>query len=65
MTEVEVWRVIVYCVTTFFLVIFLYGYIFSLYTRQRKGIEDYEKYGYLALKDNLDDEIIDERVGRK
>ena len=65
MAEVEIWRGVAYFVATIFLVVFLYGYIFNLYSRQKRGIEDYERYGYLALKDSLDDEIIDERRGRK
>lgn len=59
--EMEMWRGVAYFVTTIFLVIFLYGYIFTLYRRQKKGIEDYERYGYLALNDSLDDEIIDKK----
>ena len=61
MFEYGTWRVIAYCTITLLLVLFLYGYIFSLYRRQQKGIEDYERYSNLALKDNLHDSIIEER----
>ena len=31
----------------------LYGYIFHLYKAQRTGTRDYEKYGNLALDDEV------------
>lgn len=52
---------IIYLVVTLLLVVFLYGYIYHLYSSQRKGIKDYEKYANLALNDNLDDELIEPR----
>lgn len=52
---------IVYLVVTILLVCFLYGYVYYLYSAQRKGIRDYEKYANLALHDNLDDELIEPR----
>ncbi|TLD80858.1 cytochrome c oxidase, cbb3-type, CcoQ subunit [Helicobacter sp. MIT 05-5293] len=52
---------IIYLVVTLLLVAFLYGYIYHLYSSQRKGIKDYEKYANLALNDNLDDELIEPR----
>lgn len=54
-------RGIAYFVITALLLVFLYGYIYNLYRRQRSGKEDYEKYSNLALRDKLDDEIIDGR----
>lgn len=54
-------RGVAYFVVTALLLLFLYGYIYNLYARQRSGKEDYEKYSDLALKDNLDDELIDTR----
>lgn len=44
---------------TMFLVFVLYGYIYHLYKSERTGRRDYEKYGNIALKDNLDDEPIE------
>jgi cytochrome c oxidase cbb3-type subunit 4 len=38
---------------TAFLVIVLYAYIFHLYRAQKKGTRDYEKYGNLALDDEV------------
>ncbi|PAF49554.1 cytochrome c oxidase, cbb3-type, CcoQ subunit [Helicobacter sp. 12S02232-10] len=58
-------RAIAYIVTTILLVIFLYTYIASMYIKQKKGIVDYEKYANLALKDNLDDEIIESRESKQ
>lgn len=39
---------------TIFLVLVLYGYIYHLYSSERKGRRDYEKYGKIALDDELD-----------
>ncbi|HHD72649.1 MAG TPA: cytochrome c oxidase, cbb3-type, CcoQ subunit [Epsilonproteobacteria bacterium] len=39
---------------TIFLVIFLYGYIIHLYRSEKKGEKDYEKYGNIALDDEID-----------
>jgi cytochrome c oxidase cbb3-type subunit 4 len=38
---------------TAFLVVILYSYIFHLYRAERKGTRDYEKYGNLALDDEV------------
>ena len=41
---------------TVFLVIVLYSYIYHLYsTDKKKGGHDYESYGNIALKDDIDD----------
>lgn len=49
------------CVFTILFTLFLYAYIFSMYRKQKKGIVDYERYGYLALNDALEDELIEPR----
>ena len=36
-----------------FLTIILYGYIVHLYRSEKKGERDYEKYGNMALDDEL------------
>jgi cytochrome c oxidase cbb3-type subunit 4 len=36
-----------------FLVIMLYGYIIHLYRSEKKGERDYEKYGNIALDDEI------------
>jgi len=38
---------------TIFLVIILYGYIIHLYRSEKKGEKDYEKYGNIALDDEV------------
>lgn len=58
-------RAIAYFVATVLLVIFLYSYIVSMYVKQKKGIVDYERYADLALKDNLDDELIEPRENKR
>jgi cytochrome c oxidase cbb3-type subunit 4 len=38
---------------TMVLVIMLYGYIIHLYRSEKKGERDYEKYGNIALDDEI------------
>ena len=38
---------------TIFLVVMLYGYIVHLYRSEKKGERDYEKYGRIALDDEV------------
>ncbi len=45
---------------TIFLVIVLYGYIIHLYRSEKKGERDYEKYGNIALDDEIDSAPIEE-----
>ena len=40
-------------VMTILLVIMLYGYIVHLYRSEKKGERDYEKYGNIALDDEI------------
>ena len=49
-----------YFFLTVFLVVILYGYILHLYRSEKKGIRDYEKYGKMALNDELSDAPIEE-----
>jgi cytochrome c oxidase cbb3-type subunit 4 len=44
---------------TIFLVVILYGYILHLYRSEKKGERDYEKYGKLALDDELGDRPVE------
>lgn len=37
----------------------LYGYYFHLYKSERSGRRNYEKYSDLALKDGIDEEILE------
>ena len=47
-------------IMTIFLVIVLYGYIIHLYRSEKKGERDYEKYGNIALDDEIDSTPIEE-----
>jgi cytochrome c oxidase cbb3-type subunit 4 len=40
---------------TAFLVFVLYGYIYHLYSSEKKGTRDYEKYANIALDDEITD----------
>jgi cytochrome c oxidase cbb3-type subunit 4 len=44
---------------TIFLVVILYGYILHLYRSEKKGERDYEKYGRMALDDELSDRPVE------
>ncbi|MEA2029433.1 MAG: cytochrome c oxidase, cbb3-type, CcoQ subunit [Campylobacterota bacterium] len=44
---------------TIFLVFLLYGYIVHLYRSEKKGERDYEKYGNIALNDEISDAPIE------
>ncbi|GAB0172576.1 cytochrome c oxidase, cbb3-type, CcoQ subunit [Helicobacter trogontum] len=48
-----------YLLSTIFLIIWLYAYIYHLYRSQATGEVDYEKYSKLALQDSLDDVLIE------
>ena len=45
---------------TVFLTFILYGYIIHLYRSEKKGIRDYEKYGKMALDDELSDKPVED-----
>ncbi len=55
-----------YFALTFLLVVVLYSYIYHLYTKKRDadGI-DYEKYGDMALKDDIDDTPVSALLDKK
>ncbi len=42
-----------------FLVIILYSYIWHLYKSERTGKKNYEKYGNIALDDNITDSPVE------
>jgi len=50
---------------TIFLVVILYGYILHLYRSEKRGERDYEKYGKLALDDELSDRPLEENPKAK
>jgi len=45
---------------TAFLVVVLYSYIYHLYSAQKKGKRDYEKYGNIALNDEITDQPVED-----
>jgi len=45
-----------YLIGTVIAVVVLYSYIVYLYKSEKSGDKDYEKYGKLALDDNIDSE---------
>ena len=49
-----------YFFLTAFLVFVLYGYIYHLYSSERKGERDYEKYSNIALNDEITDKPVEE-----
>ncbi|EAL53638.1 cytochrome c oxidase, cbb3-type, CcoQ subunit [Campylobacter upsaliensis] len=44
-----------------FLVVILYAYWFHLYRSEKRGERNYEKYADLALNDELDDRILENK----
>ncbi len=44
-----------------FMVVVLYAYWFHLYRSEKKGKRDYEKYAKLALDDEIDDKVLEQR----
>ena len=43
-----------YVALTGFCAFLLYGYVYHLYSSEKKGTRDYEKYANIALDDELD-----------
>ena len=48
-----------YVVATGICVVLLYGYIYHLYSSEKKGTRDYEKYANIALDDEPDSKPIE------
>jgi len=57
--QIRHYQAIGYILFVVFLVFVLYGYFFHLHKTERKGERNYEKYGRLALDDEIDDEPIE------
>jgi cytochrome c oxidase cbb3-type subunit 4 len=53
-----------YLIGTVIAVVVLYGYIVYLYKSEKSGEKDYEKYGQLALDDNIDSKPLVENESR-
>jgi cytochrome c oxidase cbb3-type subunit 4 len=48
-----------YFFLTVFLVVVLYSYIYHLYSSEKKGTRNYEKYGDMALNDEITDKPVE------
>ena len=57
--EIEQLRVYLYVIGTGIVTVLFYYYIIYLYRSEKKGEKDYEKYGNLALDDELDSKILE------
>jgi cytochrome c oxidase cbb3-type subunit 4 len=53
-----------YLIGTVIASVVLYGYIVYLYKSEKSGEKDYEKYGKLALDDNIDSKPLVENESR-
>lgn len=49
-----------YFFLTLFLVVALYAYIYHLYSSEKKGSRNYEKYADMALNDEVTDDPVEE-----
>ncbi|CAA6802802.1 MAG: Cytochrome c oxidase, cbb3-type, CcoQ subunit [uncultured Sulfurovum sp.] len=47
---------------TIFLTVILYWYILYLYRSEKKGERDFEKYGRIALDDNIDSPLVEDKI---
>jgi len=47
---------------TMVLVVMLYGYIIHLYRSEKKGERDYEKYGNIALDDEITSTPVEDKI---
>lgn len=65
MSNVYEYQGYAYIIFTIFLTLILYGYIVHLYRSEKKGIRDYEKYGKMALNDELSDEPVEKKDDKK
>lgn len=57
--DISTFQAYAYFFFTAFMVVVLYSYIYHLYSSQWKGKRDYEKYGDLALHDEIGDQPIE------
>lgn len=57
--EIERYRIYMYLIGAGIAVIIFYYYIIYLYRSEKKGKRNYEKYGRLAIDDELDSEILE------
>jgi|AAUQ01.1.fsa_nt_gi cytochrome c oxidase cbb3-type subunit 4 len=57
--EIDQFRIYAYLIGTGAVTIIFYAYIIYLYRSEKKGERNYEKYGRLAIEDELDSNILE------
>ena len=57
--EIEQLRAYMFVIGTGVVMAIFYYYIIYLYRSEKKGEKDYEKYGNLALDDELDSKVLE------
>jgi len=57
--DVNTFSAYAYFFFTVFLVVVLYSYIYHLYSSEKKGRRNYEKYGDMALNDDITDNPVE------
>lgn len=50
-----------YSILTISLSLLFMGYVYHVYTAKKNGTKDYEKYGDIAVHDELTDELVEEK----
>lgn len=59
MDELKTLSAYFYFFASIVLIVLLYAYVYHIYKSEKKGLRDYERYGRLALDDELHDELIE------
>jgi len=59
--EIEQLRIYGYLFGTGILIVILYSYIIYLYRSEKKGEKDFEKYGSLAIDDELSSRVLEKK----
>ncbi len=54
-----------YVILTIFLTVILYWYIYHLYSSEKNGKRNYEKYGDIALHDDINDTPVESMPNKK
>lgn len=57
--DINTFSAYAYFFFTVFLVVVLYSYIYHLYSTEKKGKRNYEKYGDIALNDEVTDKPVE------
>ena len=57
--DIKLLQGVMYFVLIVFLTFILYGYIIHLYRSEKRGERDYEKYGKMALDDEITSEPVE------